>query len=67
MNTDPLSFHGEALFEAVLNTVSDAITDEIEQTQLMNLYIIWRIMDALRSWAFADVENRLHTRVGGDR
>lgn len=44
-----------------------AITDEIEQTQLMNLYIIWRIMDALRSWAFADVENRLHTRVGGDR
>jgi PAS domain S-box-containing protein len=26
MKTDPLSFHGEALFEAVLNTVSDAIT-----------------------------------------
>jgi two-component system response regulator HydG len=26
MKPDPLSFHGEALFEAVLNTVSDAIT-----------------------------------------
>jgi PAS domain S-box-containing protein len=26
MTTDPLSFRGEALFEAVLNTVSDAIT-----------------------------------------
>jgi PAS domain S-box-containing protein len=26
MKTGPLSFHGEALFEAVLNTVSDAIT-----------------------------------------
>ena len=26
MKADPLSFYGEALFEAVLNTVSDAIT-----------------------------------------
>jgi PAS domain S-box-containing protein len=26
MNADPLSFHGEALFKAVLSTVSDAIT-----------------------------------------
>ncbi|MCK7499647.1 MAG: hypothetical protein MZW92_61545 [Comamonadaceae bacterium] len=26
MKADPLSFHREALFEAVLNTVSDAIT-----------------------------------------
>jgi PAS domain-containing protein len=26
MKVDPLKMHGEALFEAVLNTVSDAIT-----------------------------------------
>lgn len=49
--------------------MSQSVVDEIEQTQLENfkniINTIWGFMDALRSYAFGDIEWRLERRAGG--
>jgi len=61
----------ETIEPAKLEAMIQSVVDEIEKTQLENIKniinIIWNLADAIRSYAFGDVEWRLERRAGGNQ